>query len=62
MTDTGIFSFSPVSSSFGITGTGYWAAFNNIATGQGGVVPEPGSFLLCLPFGIVALFARRKRS
>jgi hypothetical protein len=47
LTDTGIFSASPVSADFNIRGTTFWAAFNNITTSSGiSTTPEPASFIL----------------
>ena len=75
MTDTGIFSYSPVAAGFTIggpnagignvqSGTEYWADFTNIITTSGGTgVPEPTSFILVLPFAAAVLLrARRFRS
>jgi hypothetical protein len=66
LTDTGVFSQSPVSANFGLGGAGgsgtvTWAAFNDITTSSSsGAVPEPASLTLLLP-GALAIFWRAKR-
>jgi hypothetical protein len=42
-------------------GTQYWADFNNITTGGGSPIPEPGSLTLVLPFAAAVLFLVRRR-
>lgn len=61
LTDTGIFSGSPDPAQFGITGTTYWAAFNNITTdGSASPVPEPSTFLT-LGSGLIGLGGMLRR-
>ena len=62
LTDTGIFSSSPVSTSFNIRGNLEWAAFNGITTVSAATsaVPEPGAFqLLVVALGLGLILARR---
>jgi hypothetical protein len=65
LTDTGIFSHSPQPADFDfdITGTGHWAAFNNITTApdfpESSTVPEPSTVLM-LGMGLLGL-ARLRR-
>jgi hypothetical protein len=60
LTDTAIFSDSRNPAFFGVTGTGFWAAFNDITTsGPVGAVPEPATLVLV---GIgAAAFSRLRR-
>jgi hypothetical protein len=67
LTDTGDFSFtSAASANFtyggaGLSGTAYWAAFNNITTSSSGnTVPEPASMILILPGALAILWQARR--
>jgi len=68
LTDTGDFSTNLVSASFsigggsGVSGTTFWADFNNITTNPaGGSLPEPASFTLVLPFAVAVLLRARRK-
>jgi hypothetical protein len=67
ITDTGDFSYFPVSADFGIGGGGgggtdYWGAFNNITTGAASAsAPEPASLILLLPIAGAGLWFARRR-
>jgi len=61
LTSTGDFSNSGLDgANFGINGTSYWAAFNNITSSASSSTPEPASFMLVLPF-LGALFWQVRR-
>lgn len=65
LVSTGVFAFSisDAVNGNGITGTTYWAAFNDIATSGGSAAPEPASWAMMLGgFGLVggAMRSRRK--
>lgn len=70
LTDTGDFSTNLVSAYFSVgggsvtvSGTTYWADFNNITTNPAGgsATPEPASFTLVLPFAVAVLLRARRK-